>query len=219
MSAKSKLKLIMIGAVGTAKDIIDQVIDAIDNYNYPYFFKGIVIDSFCPGTLISGVPVIGKTKDIPLFLKDKEVQFLFSLYKPEKMKERFDLLMKFGIPKERFINFVHPKAYISSSAKLGYGNVVFCNSSIHSNIILGNFNIVNSNTTIGHDSCLGDGNYITTNCCIGSKVTFGNYNFIGLNSSIRENVIIGNNVFIGMNSMVLNDFTDCRIWGSPARMQ
>lgn len=216
MSAESKSNLIMIGAVGTAKDIIDQIVDAIDNYDYPYIFKGIIIDSFSPGTLISGVPVLGGIKDIPVFLKDQDLRFLFCIYKPEKMKERFDLLISFGIPFERFINFIHPKAYVALSAKMGIGNIVFPNSSIHSDVILGNFNIIMSNSNIDHDSFLGDGNYITPNCCIGSKVTFGNYNFIGLNSSFRENVVIGNNVFIGMNSMVLDNFTDCRIWGSPA---
>lgn len=219
MSAKLKIKLIMIGAVGTAKDIIDQVVDAIENYQYPYIFKGIIIDSFSTGTSISGVPILGGIKDLPIFLKDKGVRFLFCIYKPEKMKERFDLLLSFGIPSDRFINFIHPKAYVAQSAKMGNGNIVFPNSSIHSDVVLGNFNIVMSNSNIDHDSFLGDGNYITPNCCIGSKVTFGNCNFIGLNSSFRESVVIGNNVFIGMNSMVLDNFTDCRIWGSPAEIK
>ena len=149
-------------------------------------------------------------------LKNKELLFLFALYKPEKLSERYNLLKSLDIPLSRFVNFFHPLAYISKSLSNGTGNVVLSNSDIHSNVVLGNFNIINSNVTVEHDTNIGNGNFLAAGSCVGSNVKIGNHCFIGLNSSVRENVTLGNNLFVGMHSLVLSNFTDCLIAGVPA---
>lgn len=209
--------IIVIGAVGTARNVCEQIIDARERYDYPVRKVFIVIDSFKKGELISGTKVIGSTSDISELLKDKNNKFIFCLHKPEKLKERYELAGNLNIPVESYISFIHPQAYIAPSVRMGYSNVIMSNTTIQSDIRLGNFNIINSNVTIEHETSLGDGNFIAANCCIGANVKTGNYNFLGLNSTVRENVNFGNNVFVGMNSLVLNDFSDIKIFGQPAR--
>jgi len=209
--------IIIIGCVGTALNIIEQILDAKENYSLKIHLHGIVVDSFNKGSLISGVPVIGKTNDIPIFLKDKSINFLFALFKPDMMKERYKLMGKYKIPLERYANFIHPLSYISGSSAMGHGNVILSNSTIQSNVKMGNFNIINSNVTIEHETNLGNGNLIAANSCIGAKVDIGNCCFLGLNSSVRENVTLGNNVFAGMSSLIVNDFSNSRIKEHPAK--
>jgi sugar O-acyltransferase (sialic acid O-acetyltransferase NeuD family) len=210
-------KIILIGAVGTAVNIIEQIIDAKNNYGLPYNFEGILIDSFEKGSLIAGVPVAGALKDISVFLDKKEIHFLFALYKPEELKARYELLKSLKIPVSRFINFIHPLSYVAKSVVLGNGNIILSNSTVQSNVLIGNFNIINSNVTIEHETQLGNGNFLAAGAVIGSNVIIGNHCFIGLNSAVRENVVLGDNVFTGMQSAVLNNYDNVIIAGIPAR--
>jgi len=209
-------KVVIIGAVGTALNIIEQIIDSGNRYNEIVEPAGIIIDTFIKGTLVSGIPVLGGLKDIPGLLKYNDIYFIFALYKPEKLQERFNLLKTLKIPQRRFTNFFHASSYVSKSFKCGIGNVILSNSTVHSNVVFGNFNIINSNVVVEHDTILGDGNFLASSSCVGSKVKIGNHCFVGLNSSIRENVKLGNNLFVGMHSLVLSDFSDCVVAGVPA---
>jgi sugar O-acyltransferase (sialic acid O-acetyltransferase NeuD family) len=209
-------KVYIIGAEGTARNIIEQINDARERHGMDIGFSGILIDSIEKGKMISGIPVIGGLKEIPTLLSKKESKFIFALFKPEKMKERHELLLSFKIPIERFVNFIHPLAFVSASVKIGNGNIILSSTTVQSEATIGNNNIINSNVTIEHDTVIGDANFVASGSIIGSKVQTGNHCFIGLNSSVRENTILGDNVFIGMHSLVLRNFSNCKVAGVPA---
>ncbi len=211
-------KVAIIGAVGTALNILEQIKNARDNFDYPLDPVGVIIDTFSKGELISEVPVIGGLKDLQTICKIKDLGFIYALFKPEILKERYILLKELNIPINRYLNFFHPLAYISSTIKFGHGNVVLSNSTIQAGITMGDFNIINSNVVIEHDTRIGNGNFFAAGSIIGAHVHVGNHCFTGLNSSIRENVILRNEVFVGMHSLVLENFSKCRVAGSPARI-
>jgi sugar O-acyltransferase (sialic acid O-acetyltransferase NeuD family) len=215
---KTNKKIAVIGSVGTALNILYQIKDAIEKYSFPAEIAGIIIDDHKPGEITGDYKVIGSTKDISRLLITTDLVFIFSLYRMEKMKERFELLESYKIPDERFTNFVHPLSYVSPDFKIGKGNVILSNSTVQAGVKLGNFNIINSNISIEHNTVIGDGNFISANACVGAKVTIGNHCFIGLNSSIKENVILDDNVFVGMHSLVLGDFSNVRVAGVPAKI-
>ena len=210
-------KIAVIGAVGTALNILYQIKDAILNYNYPAELEGIIIDDLEPGSSVGEFPVIGSAKDLKRILKDTDFRFIFCLYHMDKMKERFDLLQSYNIPPKRLINFIHPLAYTSADLQLGTGNVILSNSTIQSNVRIGNNNIINSNVAIEHDTSIGNGNFFSASVCVGAKVSIGNHCFIGLNASVRENVRLDENVFVGMHSLVLYNFSNVAIAGIPAK--
>lgn len=210
-------KVAIIGAVGTALNIVEQIKNARDKFDYPLEPVGVIIDSFRKGKLISGVPVIGGLKDLQTICKIRDLGFIFALFKPEIMKERCLLLKGLNIPINRYFNFFHPLAYISDTLKFGHGNVVLSNSTIQAGITMGDFNIINSNVVIEHDTLIGNGNFFAAGTIIGANVHVADHCFTGLNSSIRENVNLGNEVFIGMHSLVLENYSNCRVAGAPAR--
>ena len=210
-------RIAVIGAVGSALNILYQIKDAINNYHYPAELEGVIIDDIAPGNSVSEFPVIGSTKDIKRLVYDTDLRFIFCLYHMDKMKERYKLMLSYNIPSERFTNFVHPLAYVSPDLNIGTGNVILSNSSIQAGVKIGNYNIINSNVTIEHNTSIGNGNFISANVCVGAKVNIGEYCFIGLNSSVRGNVKLEENVFIGMHSLVLNDFSNTVVAGVPAK--
>lgn len=213
------MKIIIMGGKGTAINIADQVVDAQLSYGENIEFLGYSIDDISLGEYINGYPILCSTKG----LMDKfgcysDIKFIFALYKPEKMKERVQLLKRYDIPLNKFCNFVHPSVYLSKTAIVGWGNVVLSHCSIHSNVQIGNYNIINSNVIVEHDTQIKNSNFIAASACVGSNVKLHNGVFIGLNSSIRENVCIQDYAFIGMGSNVLKDTNaNTIVYGNPAK--
>lgn len=212
-------KIIIIGGKGSAVVIAEQIYDTQKKMGTVEFL-GFAFDDENFGNEINGFPILCKTYEAYEKYKDNDdVKFIFALYRPDLIKERIELRESYGIPIERYANFVHHSAYIAKSVKMGYGNVVLANSVINSGVVMGNHNTIQSNVLIGHDNKLANSNFITGHCAIGSNNTIGNGNFIGLNSSINNYINIGNYVFVGMASNVIKSLSDeVMVYGNPAKV-
>lgn len=209
-------EVIIVGAVGTALNIADQINNAFNKYNHHQKVIGFCVDSFPINSVINELPVVSTTSNINDYLYNKPgVRLLYALFRPDIMKDRFQLFNKLNIERNKLTNFIHPLTYYPSGLNLGTGNIILSNSTIQSSVSLGDLNIINSNVTIEHNTTIGTGNFIAANTAIGAEVVLGSHNFIGLNSSIRENVSL-DNVFVGMHSLVLSNFKNTKIFGIPA---
>lgn len=215
--ADSITRVVIIGCKGSAMNLIQQIKHAIDEFKLNWIIEGICIDEPLSGALVSGIPVLCGIKEIKKLLINEDYKFLFALYKPEKMTERADLLKSLMIPGHRFVNFIHPLAYVAPDIKLGFGNIILSNATIQSGVTIGNNNYINSSVVIEHDTIIGDSNFLAAGSTIGSEVAVGDCNFIGLNASVREKVRIGTSVYIGMGAAVLHDFSEAKIYGVPAK--
>ena len=160
MKKMESKKIVVIGIAGTALNIIEQVRDAEQNHGMGVTLEGVIIDTFPAGEMVAGVPVLGSRADLPVLLKDPSLSFIFALYKPDLLKERYTLLQSLGIPPERFTGFIHPGAYMAPGVTAGTGNVILSNSSVMSGVSLGDFNIINAGVVIEHETHIGNGNFI-----------------------------------------------------------
>lgn len=213
-------KIIIIGGKGAAINLGDHIIHAINNFGAKYDLIGYCIDDESLGDQINGIQIICKLNELNAkFGRFKDVKYFFALYKPLFMEERVSLFQDMQLPIEKFINFIHPSAYIASSSVIGVGNVFLSNVVINSNARLGNFNTFNGNSLFGHDSRIGNHNIFAASSTISSEVIIGDGNFIGINASVVDSVIIGDYNTIGMSSSVLNDIDSRKtVVGSPARI-
>jgi sugar O-acyltransferase (sialic acid O-acetyltransferase NeuD family) len=212
------IKIIIIGGRGTALNIAEQIIDAKENFSEKYELLGFANDVLTDNDL-NNIPVVCKIEEINNYYKFNDVKFIFALYKPEKMKERSQLLMRLAIPCEKQISFRHPNSYISPSCTMGFGNVILSGTHIHNTVRIGNNNIINSSVVIEHDVKILNFNFISAHAVIGSNTSIKSGCFIGLNSSVRENVSIADFTFIGMGSTILKNIENSSsIWyGNPGR--
>lgn len=212
-------KIIIIGGKGAAVVLADQILHAIKNYNAHYEVLGFSIDDPALGNEINGLPILCKINELTnKFGNKKDVKYFFALYKPTVMLERVELFKGLELPHEKFINFIHPSAFIAPSVKMGIGNVVCSNVTVNSNASFGDFNTLNGNILFGHDSSIGSYNIIAGSATVSSEISIGDGNFIGLNSTIRDRVTIGDFNIIGMASTVLHDIDSNRtVVGSPAK--
>lgn len=213
-------KVIIIGGKGTAIVIAEQIYDAIIRFGAQIEVLGFAFDDPLYKEGINGWPVLCGTREVySLYHKDEDVKFVFAMYRSDLLEERIVLRDSLGIPKHRFLNFIHPSAFVAKSAKLGYGHIILANCTINPNVIMGDYNTMQTGSLIGHDTIIGNNNFIAAHTVIGSGLVIGDGNFTGLNCSIRNFVKMGNYNLIGMASNVVKDVDDYNVLvGNPAKI-
>lgn len=214
-----KEKIIIIGGIGTAVVIAEQLIHAIEKCNYNAEFLGFAFKNQEMKSILDW-PILFRNYDE---MKSKymiydDVKYIFQLYRPDSIKDRCGWRDIINIPLEKYCNFIHPFTYVAGSVKMGYGNVFLANTVVNSGAKIGNFNTFNSGSLIGHDTTIGNSNFFAAQVCIGSGLNIGNMNFVGLNSSLKNQIIIGDECIVGMASNVVKDLsTSAIVYGNPAK--
>lgn len=212
------MKIVIIGGMGTAIVIADQIYDAHVRFGMDVEVLGLALDDRSMGNEICGYPILCDIREVyDRFKEQEDVMFIFSLYRSDRIRERCQLLYNLNIPAERWCNFIHPSAMVARSVKMGYGNVILANCVVNSNTVIGNFNTLNSGTLLGHDITVGNNNFFAAQVTVGSQLEIGDMNFIGLNTSIKTGVRLGEGILIGQASNVTHSFEcDETVFGNPA---
>lgn len=212
-----KQKLIIIGGKGSAVVIADQVYDT-QLKTGGVEFLGFAFDDEAFYPTINGFPVLGNTYNIyEKYQHFNDVKFIFAMYRPDLIWERIQLRDSYGIPADRWANFIHHSAFVSKSAEMGYGNVILANTVINANVKLGNYNTIQSNVLIGHNTLVGNSNFFAGHCAIGSNDVIENGCFFGLNVSVNNYIKIGSYAFCGMAANVIKSVDEnAMVYGNPA---
>lgn len=132
------------------------------------------------------------------------------------LREKVQLkLEKLG---SNFVNAVHSSAIISSTARMGKGNLVSAGAAINSMAQIGNGVICNTKTVIEHECVLEDFVHIGPGTVLCGNVRVGKNTLIGAGSVVIPNITIGKNVVIGAGSVVVKNVPDNAILkGNPAK--
>lgn len=195
------------GAGGVGRDLIE-LITAENQYN----ICGMV-DDYNKKKEIMGVPIL--TLNDLRSIREK-ISIIISLGEPqlrEKIKERITK----ELSNVEFVSIVSSRAFISKTAKIGKGIIIYPNSFVGSNVVIDDNCLIGANTSIGHDCEIFSNVVVTFNCSIGGKTKLKNNAYIGSGSHIRDEIEIGSNVIIGMGSIVLNNINDDSIYYNEIR--
>ncbi len=212
-------KIIIIGGIGTAVNIAEQIVDAQEKYGFKDEFLGFAFDDETFGDEINGFPLLSKSREVyEKYEKYKDVYFLYQMYTFKKIKERADWLPQFKVPTERYYNFIHPSATVCRSVKMGFGNVIQAGCVFNSNVKIGNHNTFNSTILLGHDTVMQDHNFFAAHTVIGSSIKIGSFVFTGLNTTLNNMIDVGDNVMVGLGSNVIKSVEPNQlVIGSPAK--
>lgn len=117
----------------------------------------------------------------------------------------------------RFVNVVHPAAYIGKNVTLGKGCIICPNVTLSADITVGDHVIVNINSSISHDGIVGDFATISPGCHIAGWCHVGRGAFIGTGASLVPRVKLGDaGVFVAAGAVVTQSFEMGRVMGVPA---
>lgn len=120
----------------------------------------------------------------------------------------------FGLP-----ILVHPTAWVSPSAELAEGCVVFAQAAVGTNSHVEGGCIINTGATVDHDCVLGECSHICPGAHVGGDVQIGKQSWIGIGASIVHCVRIGSCVMIGAGSVVISGVEDnVTVAGVPAKV-
>lgn len=114
---------------------------------------------------------------------------------------------------------IHPSAWLSPSAQIGIGSVVFAQAAIQAQAVIGSGVILNTGCCVDHDAQLGDGVHICPGARLAGEVQVGDRSWIGIGASVIQQIRIGADVTVGAGAAVVRDLPDgVTAVGVPARV-
>lgn len=117
-------------------------------------------------------------------------------------------------------NVVHPRAWISPSARLGRGVFVGANAVIQAGAVIGDHAIINTAAVVEHDCRLGTACHLAPGAVLGGGVEVGEGCLIGLGARVRDHCTIGAHATVGMGAVVVGAVqAGTVVLGVPARVR
>ncbi|MTC78882.1 NeuD/PglB/VioB family sugar acetyltransferase [Providencia sp. wls1916] len=201
-----KKKLIIIGAGGFSKSIIDSInsheidlVGFIDTYKVGYH---------------QNYPILGNS--IENIDNAHEYVYFIGIGEPSVRSYFYSLLME---KKLKIINIIDNSSIISRNVNLGVGIYIGKLCIINSDTTISDGVVVNTRSLIEHGNIIGSHSNISTNVVLNGDVNVGSCTFIGSSSVVNGQIKIGSNSIIGSGSVVIRDIPDrVVVAGTPTRL-
>jgi len=199
-------KLILIGAGGYAKSVLD----SLDIYNYD--FIGF-IDDYKEGKHL-GYDILAN--DISIIRNPDEFLYFVSIGDNDKRKYWYNILKSMNLD---VINVVDASAMISRNATIGEGCFIGKMAIINSDAHIGDNCIVNTKALIEHGCHIKNNVNISTNTVLNGDVKIENDVFVGSCSVINGQLKVGEGAIVGSGSVVVKDVEpNTTVVGVPAKL-
>ncbi len=172
-------------------------------------------DPTLEGTKIEGVPVLGSIDRLGSLVRVHRIHRAVIAIGNNALRKRFaEHAKSIGL---RLPVLIHPHAYVSPTAHLGDGTVVFAGAIVGAHVQIGEGSIINTRAAIDHDSMLGDFVHVAPGATLCGSITVGNGTLIGAGVTIIPDIIIGNEAIIGAGATVIRDVgSHTTVVGCPA---
>jgi sugar O-acyltransferase (sialic acid O-acetyltransferase NeuD family) len=208
-------RLLILGAGGHAKVVAETAIAS------GQFSEVAFLDDRCTGpdqlASVLGFPVLGPLA-LALELIHRQ-QFAVAAVAFGNATARLNWIEKLDAAGYLLPVLIHPTAWVSPSAQLGSGSVVFAQAAVQSLATIGVGAILNTGCSVDHDGQLAGGVHICPGACLAGEVQVGSRSWIGIGASVIQQVRIGSDVTVGAGAAVVRDLPDgVTAVGVPARV-
>lgn len=207
-------EIIIIGAGGHAKVIIDIILQRKKFFNDKLVVKGILDDIFCEyeEKKIFGIPIIGKIDKI-LELPNN-TYYIIAIGNNSIRKKIFQ---KYN--GREYATLIHPKAVIAEEVTIGEGTVIMAGAIVNSHTRIGKHCILNTGSIVEHDNFIEDYVHISPGAVLCGGISVEEGTWIGANVVITHGMKIGKEVIIGAGAVVIKNIDNKNIVaGNPAKM-
>src|SRR5688500_18187488 len=119
-----------------------------------------------------------------------------------------------GVPQ----TVVHPFSWISPSARIGAGTVVFGGGVVNADTEVGESCILNTDCSVDHEGSIGSHSHWGAGARVAGAVRSVQRTRMGSGSECIPGIVIVSAVSVGAGSIVVRDLTEkSRAFGNPAR--
>lgn len=214
MNAITDTKILIVGAKGFAKEVL-QALAVESNYiGEIYFYDDINING--PDNLYGKFRILKSTEDVKSVFNN-DFSFTVGIGTPILRRRLSEKFISIG---GVFTSVVSNSARIGAyGTHVGIGCNIMAGTTVTNDVNIGDGALLNLHCTIGHDCVIGNfvefspGVHISGNCIIGDFVS------IGTNATVLPGIRIGKNVVIGANAVVTKDIPDNSLAiGIPAKV-
>jgi sugar O-acyltransferase (sialic acid O-acetyltransferase NeuD family) len=208
--------VIVLGAGGNSLGILDAIEACNAVQPGSYEIAGILDD--IPenlGKRVLGHSVLGPISEAP---KHAGCSFINGISSLESFRRIPEIVQRTGLPVERFVSIVHPRATVAAGARVGRGTSILAGSVIAPEAHVGDHVIILQNTTVNHHSRVHDYATLSAGVTVLGYVDIGRNAFVGGGSTLIPRIRIGASAIVGAGSVVIRDVPDGRVHaGNPAR--
>ena len=204
--------MIVIGAGGFAKQIVDQLIQEPNFQNIIFFDnKNLRRDLF-----LQEFPIYHSFDEIEYHFCNFDKRFLLGLSNPDIRKLFYQNLTKLG---GKLTSLYSKNSIISKfNVIIGKGTVILSGVKIEPNVTIGIGCLINLNVAITHDCKIGDFVEISPGSILLGGVEIGECSFVGSGAVILPKLRIGKNCKIGAGAVVTKNIPDgYTVVGNPAK--
>lgn len=200
-----KNKLIIIGAGGFAKAVIDSLDH--DKFEITGF-----IDSHKSGSH-QGFPILGH--DFNEIENPQDIFFFIAIGDPDDRDVWFTRIKKNNL---KTINIIDRTAIVSKRAKLGTCIYIGKMAIVNSDSLLEDGVVINTRALIEHGNYISYCSNISTNVVLNGDVVVGRKTFVGSCTVVNGQLRIGSSSIVGSGSVVIRHIPDnVVVAGSPTR--
>ena len=206
--------VVIIGAGGHAREVAD-IIRLQSHESGGQIPLGFVVDrEYVTPKINYELPILG---DWSWFenADRKRISVICAVGDPVVRKRLVQRAISLGL---RFTKVISPLAFVSPTAVLGEGVMIFPFSVISTGVVVGNHSIVNTGANISHDGRIDDFVTIGPGVQIAGNVTIGDGCYLGIGANVVDRVSIGSLTVVGAGATVIHDLPEAvTAVGSPAR--
>lgn len=132
-----------------------------------------------------------------------------------ELREKYKLIL--NKKKIKLFSFIHSKAYVSNTSKIGPGSVICPMCVVGSYAEIKGNVYINSGVLVGHHCVIKKNSVISPNSFLGGNTSVGNNTFMGAGTIIFPRKNVGNNTTISAGSVITKNVPGKRFaFGNPA---
>jgi acetyltransferase EpsM len=204
MGENQKTKIIMFGAGGHAKVLID-VIRQQGRYHID-----VIVDPITKLTELYGIPI----RESSALLSS--TMYIVAIGDNLVRKRIFEEAQSHGWSA---ITAIHPAAVVAPDVSIGAGTVIMAGAVINPAASVGKNCIINTGATIDHDCQISAHVHVAPGCNLAGNVALAEGAFLGIGARVIPNIQVGSWSKAGAGSVLIEDVPDnVTVVGSPARI-
>ncbi|RCK74153.1 MAG: 4-amino-6-deoxy-N-Acetyl-D-hexosaminyl-(Lipid carrier) acetyltrasferase [Anaerolineae bacterium] len=195
--------VLIFGGGGHGKSLIELI-----RASGQHAIAGIIDDIKPLGSLILGVPVIGRSQDLPRFYQNGYRLMINAVGGIGDISQRVSVFERGRSAGFSFPTVIHPTAFVEGSAALGEGAQLFPHAYLGSDARLGFGVIINTGAIVSHDCEVGDYVNLSPGAILAGEVKVGEATLIGMGVTVNLRVKIGAHCRIGNGATIKQDVPD-----------